>query len=52
MIFNVIVCATGKIFGDLRPPVPQFFVSLNDEHIFFLSPFVLLDVGIEVIVPS
>jgi hypothetical protein len=52
MIFNVIVSAARKIFGDLGPPVPQFLVSLNDKHIFLLSPLVLFDVRIEMIVPS
>ena len=52
MIFNMIVSAPRKIFGDLRPPVPQLFVSLNDEHIFFLSPLILFNIRVEVIMPS
>ena len=52
MILNVIVCAPRKILSDLRPPISELLVSLNDKHIFFLSPLILLDVWIQMIVPS
>jgi hypothetical protein len=52
MIFDVVICAPRKILSDLRPAIPQLLVGINNKHIFFFSPLVLLDVRIEVIVPS
>lgn len=52
MIFNVIVSAAREILGNLRPSIPKLFVSFNDEHVLLLCPLVLLDVRIEVVVPS
>jgi|LauGreDrversion4_2_1035121.scaffolds.fasta_scaffold33392_4 hypothetical protein len=52
MIFDVVICAPRKILSDLRPAIPKLLVGINNKHIFFFRPLVLLDVRIEVIVPS
>ena len=52
MILYMIVGPAPQEFSDLRPTIAQLLVSLDNEHIFLLSPLVFLDVGIEVIVPS
>ena len=52
MVLNVVISAPRQVLGDLRPSVAQFLMSLNDEHIFLLRPLVLLDVRIQVVVPS
>ena len=52
MVLNVVVSAPRQVFGDLRPSIAQFLMSLDDEHIFLLSPLVLLDVRVQVVVPS
>jgi hypothetical protein len=51
MILDVIVGPAWEKFRDLRPPIPQLLVSFYDEHIFLLSPLVLFDIWIQVIVP-
>jgi hypothetical protein len=52
VVLNVVVSAPRQVLGDLRPSVAQFLMSLDDEHIFLLSPLVLLDVRVQVVVPS
>ena len=52
MVLNVVISAPRKVLGDLRPSVAQFLMSLDDEHIFLLRPLVLLDVRVQVVVPS
>jgi hypothetical protein len=52
MILDVIVCSPGEILGDLGPAIAELLVGLNDKHVFILSPLVLLDIRVQVIVPS
>ena len=52
MVLNVVISAPRQVLCNLRPTVAKFFMSLDDEHIFFLSPLVLLDVRVQVVVPS
>ena len=52
MVLNVVISAPRQVLGDLRPSVAQFLMSLDDEHIFLLRPLVLLDVRVQVVVPS
>ena len=48
----MIVSPPGQKFGYFRPSIAELFVSLNDNKVFMLSPFVLLDIGIKMVVPS
>ena len=52
MVLNVVISASRQVLCDLRPSVAQFLMSLDDEHIFLLRPLVLLDVRVQVVVPS
>lgn len=46
------VLPSRKELGDLCPAVAEPFVGLVDDSVFFLSPRRLLDLRVEVIVPS
>lgn len=52
MVFNMVISSTRKKFGYFRPTISKFFVGINDSLIFKWSPFVLLNVWIEMIVPT
>lgn len=52
MIFDVIVCSSWQELGDLRPTVAQLLVGFNDQVILLLRPLILLDVRVQVVVPS
>jgi hypothetical protein len=50
-IFNVIIRSSWEVFGDLGPFISKFLVRLNNGSIFLLGPLILLDVGVQMIVP-
>lgn len=52
MVLDVVVGAAREFLRDLRPAVPVGLVQLQDEHVLLPGPLVLLDVGIQVVVPS
>ena len=52
VVLNVVVCPARKELRDFRPSITKFSVSFDDKLIFFLSPLVLLDVRVQVVVPS
>ena len=52
MIFDVVIGATLEMLGNFRPSVAVLLMKSEDFLIFFLSPLVLLYVGVEVIVPA
>ena len=51
-ILYMIISSTWKKFGDFTPLVTILFMSLNYLLIFLNSPFVFLDIRIQMIVPS
>jgi len=52
VVLNVVISASRQVLCNLRPSVAQFLMSLDNEHIFLLRPFVLLYVRVQVVVPS
>ena len=52
MVLNMIICPAFQVLGDLRPAVAVDLMVLEDFVVFFGSPLHLLDVWIQVIVPS
>ena len=48
----MIISSTWNKFGNLRPFVAVYTVVLDDRPILLLRPLVLLDIRIQVIVPS
>lgn len=51
-ILNGIIRSAGKTFRNLRPFISELSVSINDGLILLLSPFTLVDVRIQVVVPT
>ena len=52
VILDVIVCAPRQMLGNFGPPVAVNFVQLENFLILFGRPFDLLDVRIQMVVPS
>ena len=52
VILDMIVGATGKVLCNFRPPIAVNFVQLEDLLVFFCRPLNLLDVRIQVVMPS
>ena len=52
MILDGIICPSRKPFRNQRPTITEFFMSFNDSEVFFFGPTLLLDIGIEMVVPS
>ena len=52
MVLNMIICPAFQVLGDLRPAVAVDLMVLEDFVVFFGSPLHLLDVWVQVIVPS
>ena len=51
MILNVVVGPPREVLGDLGPAISQLFMSFDDHHVLLISPLVLLNVWVQVIVP-
>ena len=47
----MVVSSTREVLGDLGPSVSKFLMRVDDGPIFLFSPFVFLDVWVQVIVP-
>lgn len=52
VVFDVVVGPAREELCDFRPPVSKLLVGFYDEIVFLLGPFIFLDIGIEMIVPS
>lgn len=52
VVLDVVVCASWQELRDFGPSVAELLVRLNDQHVFLLGPLVLLDIRIEMIMPS
>jgi hypothetical protein len=52
MILNRVVSATFQKFGDFCPAVAEGAVGEKEHPLFMLAPLLLLDVGVEMVVPS
>jgi hypothetical protein len=52
VILDGIVSAAIEVFGDLRPSIPQGLVSQKEQPLLVVAPVLLLDVWIEVVMPS
>lgn len=52
VIFNTIVAASWQFFGYVRPFVAEFFVLVKNLFLFTFVDRCLIDVGVQVIVPS
>ena len=52
MVLDCIVGAPREELGDLSPTVPESFVSLENFPVLLIAPRILVDVGIEVVVPA
>ena len=50
-VFNVVVGSTGYKLCDFRPLIAVLSVGLDNGSVFFLSPLVLLDIRVQVVVP-
>jgi hypothetical protein len=51
VVLDVIVGPTWQVLCDLRPSIAQFPVCLDNHQVLFVSPLVLLNVRVQVIVP-
>lgn len=51
MVLDIVVSATWEELGDLGPLIAELIVELDDLAVLLISPLVLLDVGVEVVVP-
>lgn len=51
-VFDVVVGSSWEVFSYLGPLVAKLFMSLNNFPIFLRSPLILLDIRVEMIVPS
>ena len=52
VVLDGVVRSSRQILGYFRPAIPHFLVQHVNLSVFFLRPSALLDVGIEMIVPS
>lgn len=52
MVLDVVVCAARQELGNLRPLVAVNSMILKDQRVFLLSPPVLLNIGVQVVVPA
>lgn len=52
MILDGVVSAAIQVLCDLCPSVPQGLVSEEEEPLLMVTPVLLLDIRIEVVVPS
>ena len=52
MVLDVIIGPTFEVFCNLRPAITIDLVVFKDFIILFRSPFYLLDVRVQVVVPS
>ena len=52
MVLDGVVGAAGQVLGDLGPPVAELLVQLVDELVLALRPRRLLDVGVQVVMPT
>ena len=52
VVLYVVVGASGEVFRYLGPAVPILEVELEDARILLLSPSILLDIGVQMVVPA
>lgn len=52
MVLDVVIRPSLEDLGDFRPLVAILLMRLKHDFLLFGSPFILLDFGVEVIVPS
>ncbi len=52
VVLDRVVSSTRQIFSDLRPLVSKLSMRLYDQVIFLFSPFFLLYMRIQMIMPS
>ena len=52
MVLNMIIGSAFQVLRDLRPAIAVDFMVLKDLIVFFHGPFHLLNVRIEMIMPS
>ena len=52
MVLDGVIGAAGQVLGDLGPPVAKLLVQLVDELVLALRPRRLLDVGVQVVMPT
>ena len=52
MVLDVVVSPALEVLGDFRPPVAVDLVALKDFVVFLCGPLELLDVWVQVVVPS
>ena len=52
MVLDGIVCSSGNQFGNLCPLVAPLPVGIVYDAVFFVGPRRLLDVGVEMVVPT
>lgn len=52
MILDGVVSASVEVLGDLGPPVAEGLVGQEEQPLLVVAPVLLLDVGVEVVVPS
>lgn len=52
MVFDGVVCATDQVLGNVSPFVAHDQVRKVKEPLFLICPLLLLDLRVQVIVPS
>lgn len=52
MVLNVVISAAVQELRNFGPTVPVLLVKLEDFEILFLCPTILLNVGVQVVVPT
>ena len=52
MILNCVVCSTFQISSDNRPLIVELTVTYVQNELLFLAPLILLNLGVQVIMPA
>lgn len=52
MVLDGVICPSSKVLGDFSPLVAEIFMSQVQYPLFMETPPLLVNVGVEMIVPS
>ena len=52
VIFDTIIATPWQLFSDVRPFIAKLFVQVENLFLLILIYWCLIDVGVEVVVPS
>jgi len=52
VILDVIICASFEMLGYFGPPITVLDVEVENFLVFFIRPFVLLNIRIQMVMPA